>query len=117
MKDMLKKNGGVYVENLSNDDYHADKEFYSSSQLKKAIDSFGNFRYQMENKEDFSSKLDSPMTFGSLVHCLLLEPHLLDEEFAFLNVDGLNLRTKADKAIRDNFIAANKGKINTRLRL
>jgi hypothetical protein len=93
---------GNYHEGISNSDYHADKEFYSSSQLKNAIDSSASFRYYLENGKDEETAPWTPsvfraMDYGSLVHALLLEPHVVRDEFA----------KKAVKATKEHSFAWN----------
>lgn len=102
-----------YIEGINNNDYHADRDFYSSSQVKQAISGHANFRWYMENgkKGDGKWKEGNAMDFGSLVHTLLLEPHLVDEEFAFMDTAGRNWRTKEDKTYKARFLEQHADKI------
>ena len=102
----------TYISGISNEDYHGDKDFISRSQLKKAISSHGTFRYEM-NKPYEEKKWDKndAMALGSLTHCLLLEPEVLEKEFAFIDIEGRNFRTKADKEYLAKALDHNKGKI------
>lgn len=102
----------TYIEGINNEDYHADRDYVSSSQLKKAIDSHANYRYEMSKpRVETRWKKDNAMDFGSLVHCLLLEPEMLDKEFAFIDVEGRQFRSKEDKAYLARLLDLHKGKI------
>lgn len=102
---------GQYFENINNNDYHGDKEFFSSSQLKNAVNDHANFRYYLENGKDQSEwKIDNALDFGTLIHAVLLEPHTLKTDFAFMDAIGLDMRKKADREFRDDFLLQNKGK-------
>lgn len=106
-----------YHEGISNNDYHANKEFFSSSQLKNALESYATFRWYLNNgkKEDseWSPSKISSKDFGSLVHALLLEPHTVMDDFLFIDVIGRNFRTKEDKAYKAKMLESAKisGKI------
>tara|TARA_Y100000296_G_C5180060_1_gene263678 strand:- start:13732 stop:14607 length:876 start_codon:yes stop_codon:yes gene_type:complete len=100
---------GNYHEGISNSDYHADKEFYSSSQLKNAIDSSASFRYYLENGKDEETAPWTPsvfraMDYGSLVHALLLEPHVVRDEFEFCKTIGVDFRKKEGKELKAKFL-------------
>lgn len=98
-----------YHEGISNNDYHANKEFFSSSQLKNAIESYATFRYYMENgKKDedvWSPTKINSKDFGTLVHTLLLEPENLMDEFLFIDVVGKNFRTKEGKEYKAKMLS------------
>ena len=108
-----KVKNGHYETGISNNVYHLLKTHYSSSQFKHAVDSHASFRWYLENGHVGSTewKAGSAMDFGSLVHTLLLEPHLVEKEFAFMDVLGQNFRTKAGKEYKAQFLAKNKDKI------
>lgn len=106
-----------YYEGISNSDYHANREFFSSSQLKQALDSHSTFAWYMNNgkQEDGEwkpSTIDA-RDFGSLVHALLLEPHTVNDDFLFIDTVGRNFRTKEDKIYKAKMLskAENSGKI------
>ncbi len=66
---------------ISNEDYHADREYISSSGLKLMLRDGKQFhRRYVENISDNMSS--SNLVLGSYVHSLILEPHLTDSEFA-----------------------------------
>jgi len=65
-------------ENLSNEDYHADKSFVSSSALKYILKSPKHFKkLYLEGKE---KKDTNAMRFGRIVHLALLEPNQFREK-------------------------------------
>lgn len=108
----LRRYGGVmesklntYIEGIGNNEYHADKDFLSSSQLKYAVKDHGNFNYMMAHREDREKTVDSAMDFGSLVHAMLLEPHTVETDFVFMDTDGRNWRTKVDREYKAQFMA------------
>lgn len=75
------KNG--ILEDISNEDYHNDKEYVSSSGLKKMFDKPKAFyeEYVKGVKPYYSENLLRAFDFGSYLHTLILEPHLLDKEY------------------------------------
>jgi len=66
---------------IANDDYHADREYISSSGLKLMLKDPRSYykQYILGEKESFSS---TAMDMGSYIHSLILEPHLTEAEFA-----------------------------------
>ena len=79
--------------NLSNADYHA-ADGISSSNLKLLYES----ELHLKHKELFWSESDA-FNFGSLVHCLALEPDNFANEFIVMpKLDGRTNAGKADKA-------------------
>lgn len=101
-----------YIEGISNNDYHADKDFISSSQLKYAEKSHAEFRYRM-NKPYDPGKWDenNAMSFGSYLHSLCSEPHLIEKEYAFMDCEGRNWRTKEDRTYKAKFLEHYSDKI------
>ena len=102
-----------YIKGIDNETYHGDKEYLSSSQVKQAIDGHGNFRYYMENggKNESKWKEGNAMDFGSLVHAMLLEPHTVDTDFAFMDTSGRNWRKKEDQIFKARFLEQYEDKI------
>lgn len=94
--------GTRMFENLPASEYHADTEILSCSRLKPMFISPGHFAESLRTPH----KGSDAMTFGSLVHTLVLEPRLLGREFAvFPGIsDGRNAEYKA-------FAAAGAGRI------
>ena len=65
---------------MSNEDYHSDKHYFSSSQLKEALNSPAHFKYYVMDKN--SKKKSTPaMDRGTLVHTIVLEPYKFDYEY------------------------------------
>ena len=93
-----------YVEGLTNDEYHGDKKYFSSSQLKYAIQNSATFQWYLNNgkpnEREFKPSEINALDFGTLVHCLLLEPHMLEKEFLFIDCIGKDFRRKEDKQYR-----------------
>lgn len=92
---------------ISNADYHGDKRYLSSSSLKlllKDIEEF-NRQYNLGEQREISKPLQNAFDEGTYAHSLILEPHLIPEEFAFYP----EFR-KAGKVWED-FKAANSDKI------
>lgn len=77
---------------MSNEDYHGDTEFISSSGLKMILNNPRKFYKEYILGERVQGSSIAAFDFGSYVHCAILEPHLLDEEFAVF--DGIQKRGK-----------------------
>jgi len=73
--------------------YRAKTDYISVSELKSFIDSPYSY-YKRYIKGIRDNKKSSAMTFGSLVHCLVLEPELFDSEYLVTTVRK-DARTKA----------------------
>lgn len=70
---------------ISNEEYHADREFISSSVIKtiyKSLDDY-HHEYILGNKKEFGNQ--AALAEGSLAHSMLLEPHLVATEFRFFD--------------------------------
>lgn len=69
---------------ISNVDYHSDSEYLSSSSLKLLLDNPEKFHKEkiLGIKED---KKSNAMEEGSYVHAAILEPHTLNEDFAYFS--------------------------------
>jgi hypothetical protein len=92
----MSNNGKLYLSSeLNNNEYHAEKYHSSSSNLKDLITTkpgrwhkegelWGIEKFHKEKvlHEKGEPKVSNAFDEGSLAHCLILEPHLLDEEFA-----------------------------------
>lgn len=77
---------------LSAEDYHADRSAVSKSWLDQIDRSPAHLRAYLDGQRE-----ETPaMTFGRLVHCAVLEPDLLDDQFAVIPSD-INRRTKVGK--------------------
>ncbi len=71
------------LNDCSNAVYHADREYLSSSVLKKVYDNLEQYHreYILGIKEE--QKESPALAEGSLVHAMLLEPDTIDKEFVF----------------------------------
>lgn len=82
---------------VSNKDYHADTKFLSSSSLKLLLDDPAKFyKEKILGEREHVSK--PAFDEGSLVHALILEPHVIDMEFAFF--DGMRKQGKEWEAFK-----------------
>ena len=80
---------GIYsASELSNDDYHAVTDWYSSTQLKAVLP---------ENYK--KSESSEALAFGSLVHSVVLEPDTLDQ---YVTLDAERIGVKADGTAAQN---------------
>lgn len=86
---------------LSNEQYHGDRTHISSSIVKNAFKGKEYFEQQIAEM----GKPTSAMLFGTYIHTLILEPSLVEREFAIF--DGARRSGKA----WDGFQRDNKGKI------
>lgn len=70
---------------ISNEDYHGDKSYLSSSSLKLVLKDLAQFNREFNLGEDreISKSLQNAFDEGTYAHSLILEPHLIPEEFAF----------------------------------
>lgn len=72
---------GIYRD-LSNEDYHGDKESLSRTSIKD-FNKSPYYYYAMHLNPDRPKKNATPdMILGSAFHTLVLEPHLFDKEYA-----------------------------------
>ena len=92
------------LNNVTNSEYHANRTFISSSGYKKLLEDPALFYKEnilgQRDKEDEKEHLQ----FGSLLHTMLLEPHLVATEYAVFS--GLRRAGKDYEA----FKAANPGR-------
>lgn len=86
---------------ISNEKYHAQKEFLSASTIKTLLKNPYEFLHPIR-------KESSAFSVGSAVHSLILEPHKFETEFAVAPV--VDKRTKDGKETWYKFEAQNKGK-------
>lgn len=77
----LDKDTRGFISDLSNNDYHADRIFRSSSVLKTALKDPKKFHdIYVLGKDNPMSNQDA-LNFGNYVHTAILEPDLLDKEY------------------------------------
>jgi hypothetical protein len=95
----------------SNTDYHADRTAISSSVVKTIYKDLAQYHreYILGEKEEIKNK--SALVVGSLVHSLILEPHLVHTEYNF--VKAWDRRTKEYKDIIAALPASDKRTIVT----
>jgi hypothetical protein len=86
---------GLY-EGIPNDEYHTDKEWLSSSQIKVALGSAHAYKYFVIDGKGTRKTTDAK-SFGSVVHKLVLEADTFHDEYVALDLTDLDLRRKADK--------------------
>jgi len=70
---------------ISNEEYHADRTYVSSSVLKLLEKDARSYYKQYVLGEPSSFGNQGAMDLGSYVHALILEPHLVEKEFAVFN--------------------------------
>lgn len=63
----------------SNEDYHADKQWISSSQVKAFAS--GPSIYKMRYVDEYKQSYSKAFALGSLVHCMVLEPDKVQERY------------------------------------
>ena len=75
------------IVNISNEDYHAEKEHLSSSNLKMLLKDPEKFYQEkvLGNREEVSSNTQNAFSEGSYAHSLILEPDLVDKEFTIFS--------------------------------
>lgn len=93
------------VNHVSNRNYHNDTEYLSSSDLKNLLKDIEKFHKEKILKQKGPETESPHYDIGSLVHSLILEPHLVNEEFAFFA--GL----RKHGPLFEMFKAQNPGKI------
>ena len=80
---MSKDLKGIY-DDLTNDEYHGEKKHLSSSNLKTLLKDAAKFYDEKilgNRKQEQKNAFDE----GSLAHCYILEPHMLDKDFAIFD--------------------------------
>lgn len=107
-----------FNEDISNENYHNDREYKSSSALKLILkDPREYYRKYVLNEQDSMNK-DS-LNIGSYFHTRILEPHLLDKEYAIFtgksrrgkeweefeaSAEGKTIITSSQKYLVDNMV-------------
>jgi hypothetical protein len=94
----------IGINHCSNTEYHADKEFLSSSNLKMLLKDRERF-YREKILGERTALTGDHLDEGSLTHALILEPEVVSKEFAFYG--GLRKSGEAYQL----FKAANAGKL------
>jgi len=103
----FKLNEGIN-EQCTNEEYHGDREYVSSSVLKYVLydPEYYYKHYVLKEPKIVKPNQQKAFDFGSLVHAMILEPHIVDDEFAFYT--GGKIR-RGEKYT--DFCEANKDKI------
>lgn len=91
---------GLY-EGISNNEYHNNKEWLSSSQIKVALVSAAAFKHAVIDGNG-KKKTSDQKDFGSVVHKLTLEEADFFNEYHVGDIDHLDLRTKHGKEAYEN---------------
>lgn len=75
------------LNDCSNLEYHSDAKYISSSVLKTIYKDLNKYHkeYILKEKEPVSSTLQGSFDSGSLVHSMILEPHLTATDFNFFD--------------------------------
>ena len=95
-----------FYEGIPNDVYHGGSLGTSSSQLKKFCEkTAAHYLYDLTHPKPSTEA----MNIGTAAHTMILEPENFDNEIAVSPV--FNLRTKAGKADKEEFIDENAGKL------
>lgn len=89
---------GIY-EGISNDTYHNDRTWLSSSQIKVALQSAYDYKYFILDGKGKRQESQSK-SFGTLVHKLILEEADFFNEFYIADLAGVDLRTKIGKELK-----------------
>lgn len=73
------------INNVSNEIYHADRKYLSSSVLKTVLESLDKYHndYILGNKAATASSTQNNFDVGTLVHSMILEPHTVVTDFNF----------------------------------
>ena len=74
-----------FNKDVDNSDYHADREYVSSSVLKTIYKSLDDYRKQYIEGEPAFFGNQYALDLGSLVHAMILEPHVIEKEFVFFD--------------------------------
>ena len=73
---------------VDNETYHANKTHVSSSVLKTVLKSLDDYRKQYIEGEPAFFGNQNALDFGSYLHALILEPHVIQDEFCFFKGDN-----------------------------
>lgn len=95
------------INDVSNADYHADTTYLSSTNFKDLLKDLEKFHKEKILKKYEAREEKSAFSEGSLVHSMILEPHLTAKEFAFW--DGWRKAGKEWTEFKED--PANEGKI------
>lgn len=94
-----------FNKNIDNATYHANRTHASSSVLKTALKDIEEYKRIYVDGESAPVFNLEAMNFGSYLHTLILEPHLVEEEFAIWE----NIMCEGEEW--EKFVLSNKSKI------
>lgn len=89
--------------NMPNKEYHSHREYISASQIKDLLKNPYLFFHPQPQEDKYVFDI------GSAIHCLILEPHKFDDEFAV--APKCDRRTTKGKQDWNDFIKLNQDKI------
>ena len=92
-------------DDITNEDYHGDREFESSSSLKLFLKDPKEYHNKYILKLPREEKYKSAYDFGSYIHSLILEPEKVEDEYAIF--EGSSRRGNVYKEFKEK----NEGKI------
>ncbi len=92
------------INEISNENYHGDKSYLSSSSMKSLLKDREKFHREHVLGEPREQMFSNAFDEGSLTHALILEPEVIEKEFAFF--EGFHKRGNAFK----EFALQNEGK-------
>lgn len=97
------------LNDCSNEVYHADRKYLSSSVLKTIYTSLADYKHQYidGNKKEFGNA--AALEEGSAVHTLLLEPHRWKLDYNFF--DGLRKAGERWEEFKANLDSSNRNKV------
>lgn len=95
------------INHCTNEEYHGDKSYLSSSNLKLLLKDVAKFKDEVldGNRKEIKSSTQNVFDEGTYAHSLILEPETIEKEFAFWH--GIRKAGNEFEA----FKAANTGKI------
>jgi hypothetical protein len=99
---------GIYAD-VPNDVYHKEKGFISSSQIKVGLGSPHYYKFFVKDGKGKKEETKQ-LSFGTLVHTLVLEPEKFDSEYVVMPDKKLDMRKAADKAWKEAFDKEHEGK-------
>jgi exodeoxyribonuclease VIII len=88
---------------MPNKEYHSHRDYISASQIKDLLKNPYLFFHPQPQEDKYVFNI------GSAIHCLILEPHKFNDEFAV--APKCDKRTSKGKEDWNNFIEENKDKI------
>ena len=88
------------INKINNEEYHGDKNYLSSSSLKLLLKDLPKFHKEHILKVKGEREIRSAFDEGSYTHALILEPHMIEHEFAIF--PGFTKRGKEWEAFKES---------------